>query len=32
MSENMKVTVLQCGSVILDSSALFHEEGARYPL
>lgn len=32
MSEKIKVTVLQCGSVILDSSALFHEEGAKYPL
>ena len=31
MAKTMKVTVLRCGSVILDSSALFREEKAFYP-
>lgn len=31
MSDKIKVTVLQCGRVRLDRSALFKEEGAFYP-
>ena len=31
MAETIKVTVLQCGMVKLDSSALFREDGAFYP-
>lgn len=31
MADKIKVTVLQCGRVLIDESALFKEEGAHYP-
>lgn len=31
MNKKMKVTVLQCGEVLIDSSALFREKSAFYP-
>lgn len=32
MKPKIKVTVLQCGEIYIDSSALFHDPNAHYPL